>query len=41
MIAASTELAKACWITERSLALMKENPEVVDDAVLLRYPEYG
>lgn len=50
MVAASAELAKACLITksadnscqitERDLALLKENPSVVDDAVLRRYPEY-
>lgn len=50
MVAASLELAKACLITrsadnvcqitERGLELLREGPSVIDDGVLMRYPEY-
>lgn len=49
MIAASAELAKACLITrspdnmcqitERGRELLKEKPSVIDESVLMRYPE--
>ncbi|MDU9376516.1 hypothetical protein McpSp1_11370 [Methanocorpusculaceae archaeon Sp1] len=50
ILAASIELEKACLITksndnvctitERGKDLLKENPKLIDTAVLMRYPEY-